>query len=526
MDSKPLGKNTTAVGVALENIFPNCLSSAADSSLTVPWQSLMITGMSEDSRSVSAGDLFVARDGAAFKGCDFIESAAQQGAVAALVENLSKNQTYIDLKTYSIPVIYVENLTFCIGKIAAKVHQNVSEKLNIIGITGTNGKTSCAHYLAQILNALGLKTYLIGTLGNGAPDALQESAGTTPDACRLHKMFAEFYQQGARAVVMEVSSHALEQGRVEGVAFNTIAYTNLSRDHLDYHANMQAYAAAKNRLFTDFAATNRILNLDDSYNRDLLLSLEDVVGVTTYSESGDRSADFVAEKVSLANGLVIKVSAECEGQLLGFDIRANVLGKFNVATLLLCTAVLTKIGYSRQQIEQSMAQVVTVPGRMQSVVFDPHLAQTLCIVDYAHTPDALEKALQASRFHCQHKLILVFGCGGDRDAGKRAEMAKIAEQFADQIIVTSDNPRAEDPVAIIAMIAKGFSLAADYSIENDRRKAIFQAISLACKQDVVLIAGKGHEDYQEIMGIKQPFLDADVVLEGLSSKQRMIGENN
>ncbi|MEH6446478.1 MAG: UDP-N-acetylmuramoyl-L-alanyl-D-glutamate--2,6-diaminopimelate ligase [Oceanospirillaceae bacterium] len=486
------------------------------------WLDVEVTGIKEDSRNIVKGDLFVARDGEFFKGTQYIKAAASNGAIAALVEKTSTINE-VDLEHYPIPVIAIDKLHEQVGAIAAKVFNNVAQQLTIIGITGTNGKTSCAHYLAQSLNNLAINTFIIGTLGNGHPKRLQVANRTTPDACALQQLFAEFYHQGAKAVVMEVSSHALEQGRVAGTQFNAVAYTNLSRDHLDYHGSMQAYAAAKARLFTQFNADHRILNISDAYNRELLTSLSASMAqsIVTYSEDADKDANVSAADVCLEQGL--KFNLELPGRELKID--SQIIGKFNIANLLLCASVLIRLGFSDQQIQSSLNQLTPVPGRMQKVIANALLPsdklQPLCVVDYAHTPDALEKALQACRIHCSNEnavLKVVFGCGGDRDTGKRAEMAEIAERFADYTIVTSDNPRTEDPDSIIKMVCLGFSKGAKFKVNSDRKQAIFDAIATASSQDVVLIAGKGHEDYQEIMQVKHPFLDAQIVVEAIEYK--------
>ncbi|EPJ46084.1 MAG: hypothetical protein OFPI_35270 [Osedax symbiont Rs2] len=484
------------------------------SDTNVDWQAIAVTGIKEDSRNIAPGDLFVARDGECFKGTDYIAKAVSNGAVAVLVNKSTQFPCAIDLHSFTVPVIALQSLCDRVGEIAARVFDNVACKLNIIGITGTNGKTSCAHYIAQALNSLKVKTFIIGTLGNGDPSALQEASRTTPDACALQQMFAEFYHAGAQTVVMEVSSHALEQGRVNGGAFKGGAFTNLSRDHLDYHGTMQAYGKAKGRLFTDYPVEHRVLNLDDAYNRQLLASLSVAQrdSTVTFSESLNEKADAGAANCSLDNGLQFCVK---HGQT-NVDIKSQLLGKFNLANLLLTYLVLERLGYTQRQIQSSLSLLQPVPGRMQNVVESP--SQPLCIVDYAHTPDALEKALQASRVHCSGKLTLVFGCGGDRDNGKRAEMAKVAQRFADSVIVTSDNPRTEEPLQIIDMITAGFTKGAAYTVISDRKAAIVAAINCAVVGDLVLVAGKGHEDYQEIMGHKEYFLDAQVVALALTER--------
>ena len=522
---------------SLAQLFPAQNLQAAG---TIDWNQIQVTGICEDSRNIKAGDIFVARDGEHFKGTEYITAAIANGAIAVLIDQSSIDQAPSIANQFAVPVIAIENLHFSVGNIASAVFGNVTEQMTIIGVTGTNGKTSCAHYLAQALNSLCVTSFIIGTLGNGHPDHLLEAQRTTPDACALHRLFADFYQQGAKAVVMEVSSHALDQGRVQGVQFDVVSYTNLSRDHLDYHHSMQAYAQAKAALFTEYDSQHRILNLDDQYNRELKDSLSDsqLSSVISYCENDKQNADMWAENLSLVKGLSFTLATKAEK----VAVNTQLLGKFNLANLLLCSAVLKALDYSLEQIQKSLNALNPVPGRMQKVSLNVSLgAQSenekdtanspMCVVDYAHTPDALEKALQASRVHTQDKLIVVFGCGGDRDTGKRAEMAKVADKFADFSIVTSDNPRTEDPEAIIEMIVAGIAGIAGingndrYQVICDRKEAISRTVLTAGSGDVVLIAGKGHEDYQEIMNVKHPFLDANIVEQALV-KRRTEGVNN
>ena len=501
--------------VTLQEVFAE-LSSNSD------WCDVIVSGISEDSRDVAEGYIFVARDGEFHKGTDYIPAAIAMGAVAVVIDKQDELMPTIDTDIYSVPLIAVSDLAGQLGHIAARVFANVINKLQIIAVTGTNGKTSCAHYIAQALNYLALPTYMIGTLGNGHPANLQESQRTTPDACRLHSLFAGFYQQGAKVVVMEVSSHALEQGRVIGVPFTIGAFTNLSRDHLDYHGSMAQYAAAKSRLFTDFKLKHGILNIDDEYNDQLYQQLNVLdkkqyqTQLTTYTEqSVGEDNQLAASSLSLEHGIAFDLTYNQEV----IRIETQLIGKFNVANLLLVSAVLLKMGVSTKDLKLSFNQLKPVPGRMQSVVLQRNIAQPLCIVDYAHTPDALEKALIASRVHCRGRLIVVFGCGGDRDSGKRQEMAAIAQSFADDIVVTSDNPRTENPDVIIEMIEQGFAKQAKYIAISDRKQAIDHAVAMASSKDVVLIAGKGHEDYQDIQGVKHKFSDASVMLASLADKE-------
>jgi UDP-N-acetylmuramoyl-L-alanyl-D-glutamate--2,6-diaminopimelate ligase len=515
---REMGKKMQNKPISLLQLFPEIqqlmqsvsFKNADDSNVDL--SAIKISGINEDSREIVSGDLFVARDGEHFKGSDYIESAAKNGALVAIVRNAN---TYIDSKCYSIPVIGIKDLEQRLGLIAAKIFGGCVDKLNIIGITGTNGKTSCAHFLAQALNSLGVNTFIIGTVGNGHPSALQEASRTTPDACSLHKLLAQFYQQGAQTVVMEVSSHALEQGRVAGVPFNVAAFTNLSRDHLDYHGSMQAYGQAKSLLFTNFLAKHKVLNLKDDFNKQLITRLREQGDNTlvTYSEDEHIAADYTAKQLNLVGGISFKLETD-SGEM---SVNTALIGQFNVANLLLCIAVLSRLGFSNQQVVESTKQLRTVPGRMQNIVCERLESQPLVVVDYAHTPDALQKALHACRVHCKERLLVVFGCGGDRDPGKRAEMAEFAEQYADFVYVTSDNPRTEDPMHVIDMVVAGLSNQARFEVLENRKEAIFKAVNMAGENDVVLVAGKGHEDYQEIMGVKHKFLDASVVLEALDT---------
>lgn len=473
--------------------------------------SVLATGICSDSRYVQQGDLFVARDGVNHRGIDFVVQAAQAGAVAAIVECSDSQVGEFD--HVSIPVFHVDDLVNRTGVLASMMLGNPSHKMTIIGITGTNGKTSCAHYIAQALTALGKKTALIGTVGNGFPGLLETATHTTPDSIRLQQLLADFYAQSADAVVMEVSSHALDQGRVAGVQFDAVALTNLSRDHLDYHGSMQAYADAKSRLFLGSESAGvpaRIaLNADDDFGCELAEQLQQAnQSFFRYSINSSVPVD-VSVKRSVLNSQGVTLSIALPRGDIHFD--AAVMGDFNISNLLLVVSVLAQLGFSNTEIETAMAQVSAVPGRMECIA---KVGFPAAIIDYAHTPDALEKALQAARKHCEKKLWVVFGCGGDRDTGKRAEMASIAEKFADKIIVTSDNPRTEAADEIIKMIMQGFSCVENVTQVSAREDAISMAVQLAGPEDLILVAGKGHEDYQEIMGVKYPFSDKHVI-EGL-----------
>jgi len=466
-----------------------------------PVAALRVSGLSLDSRSSRPGDLFFARSGVSHRGADFIAQAFDNGAVAALVDAAELSAD--DVAAFARPVLRVTGLDAAIGALASRFYGEPSRAMRVIGITGTNGKTSCAHYLAQALNRCGLRTALIGTVGNGFPGRLRAATHTTPDAIRLHAELARLRSEGAQAVVMEVSSHALDQQRVAGVRFAAVGYTNLSHDHLDYHGDMVRYAAAKARLFLDYAAPIQVLNADDSACAELLARPCPAGGERIgFSLSAGRAPVFADQLTLQPQGLMFELHTPW-GEVL---VTAPLLGRFNVANLLLVATLLGSLGYELGNIASALAALQPVSGRMERLAHDG--APTV-IVDYAHTPDALEKALQAAREHLgQHsRLWVLFGCGGDRDRAKRPLMGRIATTLADEVVLTSDNPRTEDPQAIIAMIRAGIDEAQPVLIEPDRARAIADAIARADSQDIILLAGKGHETYQEIEGVRHPFSD-------------------
>ncbi len=463
---------------------------------------LAVSGVCQDSRLVQTGDLFCARAGGRFKGTDFVADAIEKGAAAVLVDSSED----LDVDLFRVPVIPVKGLVKQMGLIASRFYGEPSRQLRIIGITGTNGKTSCSHFLAQALNAAGSRTAVIGTVGNGFPEDLQSATHTTPDAIGLQALLADLLDQGAETVVMEVSSHALDQHRVSGVEFDVAAFTNLSRDHLDYHGSMDAYGEAKARLFTDWPLRAAVICVDDRFGSVLAERLQGQQKVFAF---GEQQGAIQASGIKLTkNGLTAQLQTPW-GEI---SAHTQVVGQFNLWNLMLTTGVLGALDYSAEQIESLLAGLTAVPGRMECLGAEN---QPLVVVDYAHTPDALEKALQAARQHTEGDLVCVFGCGGDRDQGKRAEMGKIARQLADKTVVTSDNPRTEDPQQIIAMILQGTGDGNDVSVLADRAEAIRSAVLNANENDVVLVAGKGHEDYQEVNGVRLPFLDRKIVLESL-----------
>ena len=486
-----------------------------------------ITRLETDSRALAPGDTFVAYPGARADGRQFIAQAIANGANAVIYEKLVSGHPWEARgfnwnEAWQIPNLAVTDLRHHAGEIADYVYANPSGKLWMIGVTGTNGKTSCSHWIAQSFAALGKKTALLGTLGNGFPDALQPALNTTPDAVRVHGLLADYLAQGAQAVAMEVSSHALEQGRVNGVEYDVALLTNLSRDHLDYHGDMQHYAAAKRRLFDWQGLKFAVLNLDDAFGAELVVRLQDAeVEVVGYGLSDAALA--LAERLGLrmvyggelqmdAQGIRLQVHSSWGGAAL----HSPLPGRFNAENLLGALAVLLVSGVALADAVRELGEVRAAPGRMQTLGGN---SRPSVVVDYAHTPDALEKVLQALREVVAAgggRLVCVFGCGGDRDRGKRPMMGTIAAKLADVCIVTSDNPRGEAPHEIIAAIVGGMHGQAHQIIE-DRAEAIARAIHDAAAADTVLLAGKGHEAYQEIKGVKYPFSDVELAQRALES---------
>jgi UDP-N-acetylmuramoyl-L-alanyl-D-glutamate--2,6-diaminopimelate ligase len=388
------------------------------------------------------------------------------------------------------------------GEIAHLVYGRPSERLWLAGVTGTNGKTSVSQWIAQAMNLFDCPCAVIGTLGNGFPNRLAESPNTTPDAIALHRLLAGFVEHGAVACAMEVSSIGLDQNRIGGVDLDVAVFTNLTRDHLEYHGTMEAYGAAKARLFDWPGLGAAVLNLDDPFGAQLDAELAGRVRTFGYTLTGK-----VSRGETLAAQDFRMTPAGIAFTLNGVAISAPVVGRFNASNLLAVIGALLAGEESLEDIAGVLPRLTFPPGRMQAV--GGHDAP-LVVIDYAHTPDALEKALATLRETAAARggrLACVFGCGGDRDAGKRPIMGAIAERLADRVLLTSDNPRSEDPDAILAAIAEG--MLAKPEIESDRGRAIEIAIAEADRRDVILLAGKGHEPYQEIAGVRHPFSDLE-----------------
>lgn len=464
----------------------------------------VVKSLTIDSRRVQPGDLFIALRGLTVDGHDYITEAIQRGAAAVLVEQLDSPLPRLNK---NIPLIPVSNLKKLVGVIAAQFYNDPSRHLSVIGITGTNGKTSISHFIAEILAYCNVLCGVIGTLGIGFLDRLNQTVGTTPDAIMVQKALADLKNKGAKIVAMEVTSHALHQHRVEGVHFHTALFTNLTRDHLDYHPNMEHYAKTKQRLFTDFRPTYSVINVEDEFGRVLARDprLTNVIGI------GD---DVQAHNVVLDD---TGIHATLDTPWGKRELHSQLLGKFNLNNLLAAIAAVCLEGFPLSQVLESVKFIKTVPGRMMR--FGGAQGAPLIVVDYAHTPDALEQILKALRAHCRGKLWCVFGCGGDRDRGKRPQMASIAEKMSDKICLTQDNPRTEDPDQIIQDMVQGLKNQAQAHIEMDRKQAIAWTIQAANADDIVVIAGKGHENYQILGTEKIPYSDQEQVEKAL--KRRM-----
>jgi UDP-N-acetylmuramoyl-L-alanyl-D-glutamate--2,6-diaminopimelate ligase len=464
-----------------------------------------------DSRSVAPGDVFIALPGAKVDGRKFAAAAQVRGAAAILCETGPQLASEI-----MIPVIHVDDLSLNLGEIADVFYDQPSTKIHVLGVTGTNGKTSIASWLAQALSLLGQPCGSVGTLGVCFGDRHWATQNTTPDAASVHTTLRDLHADGAEAVAMEVSSHALELGRVKGVRFKAVIFTNLTQDHLDFHGSMAAYGSAKARLFTDYPVLHRIINADDAFGADLIKrALPNTVSFGL--ESGAVRGAILA--MSLAG---MQISVSYQGNSSTFSTK--LIGRFNASNLLAVAATLLATGTPLLRVTETLAQLSAAPGRMQRVNEGSDEHDPNVFVDYAHTPDALAKALETVRQTKPASLAVVFGCGGDRDRSKRPQMGAIAADHADHVYVTSDNPRSESPDTIIAEIAAGVATQRRTALKQvvSRREAIRMAISAAGDSDAVLIAGKGHESYQEINGVRHAFSDVDEARVALTMRREQV----
>jgi len=463
-----------------------------------------------DTRALQAGDVFVsyAVDGADSR--PFVANALERGAAAVLVQS---DGYALPAALANLPnVLPVPRLDALAGPVASVWYGEPSRAMLAVGVTGTNGKTSCSHWIAQALTGLGRSCGIVGTLGAGLPGKLLQTGFTTPDAPQSQRSLAQLRAVGAAGVAMEVSSHALHQGRVNGVAFDIAVYTNLTQDHLDYHKTLAAYEAAKASLFDVPGLRAAVINGDDPAGRRLIAKLAGRVRTIAYGVSADKPA---ADASLQAQGIRATLTGTAFTLVSDWgraELEVATLGAFNVGNLLAVLAVLLAADVPFDAALAQLTRLQPVDGRMQRLGGRPHADEPLVVIDYAHTPDALEKTLEALRpvATARHgQLVCVFGCGGDRDATKRPLMGAIAERLADTVVVTSDNPRSEAPHAIIEQIVDGMSDGRHARMIDDRASAILQTIRSAAREDVVVLAGKGHEATQEILGRKRPFSDQD-----------------
>ena len=474
-----------------------------------------ISGLTMDSRLVCPGDCFIAVKGSVTNGAKYIDEAIDRGAAAVLLDaQIDLGCAYTEMGT---PILRIQGLSPLVSEIAGHFYGNPSQQMNLVAITGTNGKTTCCRLYAQLLAQItssekraasafiGTTGYAMAQSSNRQPEhglyeseQPKETGLTTPDAVSMQRILAELLQDGAQQVALEASSHSLVQYRIAGLNIDTAVFTNLSRDHLDYHKDLDSYAAAKASLFAMASVKRAVINWDGPVGRNIVGSLQPSVEVLTISLENTAADIYCSAMAFNSQGITASVVTPWGQGVLN----SSLLGQFNLTNLLTVVAVAGMQGIGLQDILQAIPKLNSVPGRMQRIGGE---LKPVVIIDYAHTPDALEKALQALRGHCSGQLWVIFGCGGDRDSGKRAAMGEIAQRYADQVVVTSDNPRTEPPQQIVDHILQGIQ--GEVIVELDRRQAIVTSIQSAAEEDIVLIAGKGHENYQVIGVDCFPFSD-------------------
>jgi len=475
------------------------------------WLRSRVTGqLSCDSRQVGAGDGFIAWPGAATDGRQYVASALAQGAAACLVEREGVEAFGFE----SDKVASFAQLKPATGPIAAAYYGHPSDKLDVLAVTGTNGKTSTAWWLSQALSNAGVACGVVGTLGIGRPPKVDFVGLTTPDPVLLQRQFRNFIEQGVKACAIEASSVGIVERRLDGTRIRVALFTNFTQDHLDYHHTMEDYWDAKAELFRWPGLKAAVVNVDDDKGRALVQSL-DTTQLDVWTVSCHEPARVTAKDIGYGEqGLRFDV---CEGEQR-VPLSTSVIGQYNVSNLLGVIAAMRAMGIALDDAVRACGALLPVPGRMERIVMT---GQPLVAVDYAHTPDALDKALTALRPLSRQRggeLWCVFGCGGDRDATKRPLMAAVVEKDADHVVVTSDNPRSEKPESIISQVLLGLSHAKCVQVQADRARAIAETISAAGDNDVILIAGKGHEDYQEIAGVKHAFSDQDHARRALEAR--------
>lgn len=486
-----------------------------DENLPPDLGTINISSITLDSRTAAPGGLFIAVKGAATDGRKFVDDAVKKGVAAVLAESEQSSMLTVD----GVPVLNIPELPERIGYIAARFYRHPSTKLKVIGVTGTNGKSTCVSLIAQILNQLGEDSGIIGTLGYGLVGDKQSDTGmTTPDAVNCHRILNELHQQGAGVVAMEVSSHGIAQHRINGIQFHAAAFTNLTRDHLDYHESFDEYGATKASLFSRPGLSYCVVNVDDEFGKHIV---ESCIAAETpvYTISVNNPSASIHAKNFTLNGEGIV--AEIVTPWGAGTIQSRLAGEFNLANLLTAIACVCGMGFKFDGVRDALPSLNSVEGRMQRVLYRQEENNTNSridvFIDYAHTPDALERALRTLKESVSNKLWVVFGCGGDRDKGKRSAMGAIAGKHADQVVITSDNPRSENPAAIIEDIESGIKSDNFVSIVS-RKEAIEYSVDGANAGDCLLIAGKGHEKYQ-IIGNEKIFFDDYLVAQAALEKK-------
>lgn len=470
----------------------------------------LVGSLQLSSQKVERGDVFMALPGVTADGRDYIDSAIVNQASAIIFEKLGSERK--DDVVEGIPLIGIENLKSKVGIIASRNYDNPSRQLNVIGVTGTNGKTTSAYLVAQALNGCAQLCAYSGTIGAGLVGELKKSELTTVDAISLQAQLANFVEQGANALAIETSSHGLDQGRANGVEFSIGVFTNLTQDHLDYHQSMEKYAEAKKKLFEFESLRHAVINVDDSFGRELAEFCKrdrpDIQCITYGMQSGVLKPD---DLVVNDQGLSFSIILNGERVQIG----SRLLGEINVLNLLAAIGVLLACGIDSKSVASVMPSLSAPPGRMEA--FRGALTQPMVVVDYAHSPDALERALRSLKSLSQGRVFVVFGCGGDRDQGKRPQMGAVAELLADVVIITDDNSRTEPAEEIVQQIQSGMNHPA--RVIHDRKQAVSEAIRSATAEDIILVAGKGHEDTQSVSGHRIPLSDREFVVELLEEMQ-------
>jgi UDP-N-acetylmuramoyl-L-alanyl-D-glutamate--2,6-diaminopimelate ligase len=473
---------------------------------------VMVNDMTADSRRVQPGSLFLACHGSVHHGLEFADAAIAANAAAIAWE--PQDGLQLPELPATVTAFPVDDLSARVGDIADRFFAEPSAQITLTGITGTNGKTTTAWLASEALNRLAGKSAYMGTLGYGVIPELESSELTTPGCISVHRRLRQLLDDGVSNVVMEVSSHGLDQGRIDGARINTAAFTNLSRDHLDYHGDLDSYKAAKAKLFAGAALQTAVINTGDAFGAELADDLGEGIQVIKVAlaeqlQKGQQADLCATYSLAVGGGLQISFT----GSFGTAEMASALWGRFNAENLLVAVGILLAHKYSLEQAVAALEAGSIPPGRMQVIAGSAE--NPIVIVDFAHTPDALAQALQTLRGHCAGKVVCVFGCGGDRDHGKRSEMGAIANHLADHIIVTSDNPRDENPLAIIDAIVAGIDADASYEVVEDRADAITRAINSAGSGDAVLVAGKGSENYQLIADRVEKFSDEDVAIRAL-----------